>query len=587
MLHRRYISWWSRRYRSKQIRSTSKVCKTWSVFNQENSELPNNRVFAIESDNQKGVWLGTGEQENAQLVHLLADDTWTIFEESSSVSPYIYTFQSDNKGGLWIAHGKDGFSHLMADGNWTIFNSETSKLPSNADVLTLDVDNQDNLWIGTHNNGIVYLASDGIWQFFNQDNSNLPSNAISALQSDSKGGVWVVTENGKISHLSANRIWKEFATNNMDLFKNPKMEALQSDKDMGLWIGTNGEGLRRLWKNGHWTLFNIENSSLPSNSISAFQANGNELWVGTNGNGLAHITFSQKTVICDNVDEVDCQKLQDNRRAAILIHPKVHRRSNHHEVQAVDFMATHVYQTLNDRGYNNDEIYFLSHKPNLDFNRDQQTDVDIVDAPVTFSEFRRCGGCLTSEITKTDIKNAFIWAKDRGKLDYPLIIVLIGHGTSNRAALQLNPKGTEILTVEELEEFLEDYQNTTGNTVVVIIEACYSGLFQQLSKSNRVIISSTTNQELAYYYDNGRESFLKFYFDELRQGVNFKQALQNVTEIIKTYPSPRNWQRPQFEDSQHGEIANTISAKTRRFETTTVAFPPDLFKINVMLNFIL
>lgn len=125
---------------------------------------------------------------------------------------------------------------------------------------------------------------------------------------------------------------------------------------------------------------------------------------------------------------------------------------------AVDFMAIYAYHSLQARGYDNDEIYFLSYKPDLDFNDDAQADDNIVDAPVTSAEFRN-GTNIPRDITVEDIRKAFEWATEKGKLEQPLLVIFVDHGWPNE--LILEPSGNETLTDGTFKALLDDYQNST------------------------------------------------------------------------------------------------------------------------------
>jgi len=209
-------------------------------------------------------------------------------------------------------------------------------------------------------------------------------------------------------------------------------------------------------------------------------------------------------------------------------------------------MATYVYRALQARGYDNDEIYFLSHKPDLDININANAVPNAIDAPVTLTEL--CNGTSQPrDITVEDVRKAFEWAKGKGKMEQPLVVIFVGHGWPNE--LILNPLGTETLTADTFKTLLDDYQNSTDNQVVVILEACHSGTFvQALSAPNRLIISSTNEKE-AYFSDKGRTSFLKLYLDKLRHDKSFGKSLELVTNIITTYNRPLNQQRPQISEN--------------------------------------
>ncbi len=516
-----------------------KKAGSWEVFNTDNSNLPHNSVYALSFDTQGGLWIGTSDG----LAHLKADATWEVFNTDNSNLPsdYVRSLLLDEEGGIWIGTTLGGLAHLKKDRSWEVFNTDNANLPSNY-VEALLSDEQGGLFIGTRR-GLSHLKQDGTLDIFNTDNSKLPANDIEALLAHEQGGIWIGTRAG-IAHLKADGTWQIWNTDNSNLPDN-QITALLSEAQGGIWIGTKQGGLGHFKADGTGQIWNTDNSNLPHNEIKALLSDDQYgIWVGTGG-GLAHLTFGQKSTLCTHIDQADCDEVITAKRAAILIHPNG-SGSGSNQALAIDFMATYVYHSLQARGYDHDEIYFLSHKPDLDFNDDAQADFNLIDAPVTLAALRK-GTHQARDITVDDIQKAFDWAKTKGKLEHPLILIFVDHGWPNE--LLLNPLGTETLTAEIFKGLLDDYQNSTHNKVIVIIEACHSGTFlPTLSAPNRLIISSTDDQ-LAYFSDNGRTSFLKLYFDNLRQGEKFGQSLQQVTEIIATYSSPLNQQRPQLNDN--------------------------------------
>lgn len=79
---------------------------TWEIFNEDNSNLPNDYITSLLSDAQGGVWIGTkgvdlfGGETSDELAHLKFDGTWEIFNENNSDFPnnYAYSLISDGKG---------------------------------------------------------------------------------------------------------------------------------------------------------------------------------------------------------------------------------------------------------------------------------------------------------------------------------------------------------------------------------------------------------------------------------------------------------------------------------------------------------
>ncbi|MDM8564186.1 two-component regulator propeller domain-containing protein [Candidatus Halobeggiatoa sp. HSG11] len=535
----------------------------WNVFNTDNSPLPNNKVISLFFDEKNNLWIGT---DGGGLSQLDVEGNWVVFNTDNSPLPDNTVYSLYGKEHLWI--GTDsGLARLDADGNWEIFNPDNSILP-NSQIFALSFDADDRLLVGTAG-GLTRLEDDGSGKVFNVTNSELPSFFITALVVDKQDNIWIGTSGignkGGLARVDAKGQWTVFDMDNTTLSSN-WINALLPDDSGGIWIGTASiqekaalswtkRGLLHLDASGKWTTFNTNNSGLPSNFIYSldFDDKGG-LWVSTDG-GLAHLNFGQKQSLIQTIDDENIQtELLNNTRAAIIIHPNG-AGSGYNQALAVDFMATYAYHNLHARGYDNDEIYFLSYKPDLDFNADAQADFNVIDAPVSLRELRD-GTKQPRDVTVADIQLAFNWAKNKGSLDQPLIVVFIDHGLPGE--LLLNPLGTETLSAEALKTLLDDYQDATQNKIVVLLEACHTGtLVPTLAGQDRLIISST-DENLAYYSDLGRTSFLKRYFDNLRRGDSFWQAFNEVTDNISTYHAPLNQQRPQLNDFADGSLAQNL-----------------------------
>ena len=557
------------------------------------STLPSNDIKTI-SSNKDGIWIGTDNGWS----RLNSDGT---FESSHSDDfTTVLSIESDNAGGVWLGTN-NGLYHFYADGTQAIFNTEDSDLKvyslyaigdkevwagTNFGLFELDANNREGKILnGTpdrhvkgiqpDNNGgiwtsmgraVLHINSDDTRTDFHYKNSKMPNKSISSLHADGHGGVWVgltgratitseeVVDPGNcLVHIHADETLEVIERDN----SGPqicRILSIQTDKiNGGIWVGfgSGGEnvngiffgGLGHLSTSGNWEFFYTNNSALPVNDVTSLLSDDSGLWVGTS-NGLAHLTFSQKPTSCIHVDEDNCKKINNDKIAAILIHPNGDGSGNNQKL-AVDFMATYAYHTLNARYYDNDEIYFLSYKPDLDFNDDAQVDYNIVDAPVTLAELRNDDTAKPRDITVNDIRQAFEWATNKGKLDQPLVVIFVDHGSSD--GLLLNPLGSEILTADTFKTLLDDYQNNIKDQeVIVILEACHSGTFiDTLSAPNRLIISST-DTGLAYFNDGGRTSFLKLYFDNLRRGENFGESLRLTANTFTTYSKPLNQQQPQL-----------------------------------------
>ena len=361
---------------------------------------------------------------------------------------------------------------------------------------SLIADGAGGIWIGTGSwlgeGGLAHYDGYGAWEVFNEDNSGLPDNWVSTLISDGGGGIWIGT---------------------------------------GTWYSA-GEGLTHYNGYGTWEVFNEDNSGLPDNWVQSLLSDGaGGLWIG-GGGGLIHMTFSSKEKIAQAItNESQKEEILYGERAAILIHP---RGMGHNEKTsgaiAIKNIATDVYNTLLARGYDNSEIYFLSHTYDIDINGDGWMDKNVVDGPVGLEE----------------IKKAFSWAKKQGRLDQPLLFIFVDHGGED--SLIISPENKTI-DAQTLKRLFDDYQSVTGNTIIAILEACYSGsLVDDLSGKNRIIITSAGNDTKAYYDNDGYLSFSKIFFGYLKMGIDFKEAFTLSKKKLPTLGFPFTEQGPLFDD---------------------------------------
>jgi len=486
----------------------------WTVYNTKNSPLPSNDISTLSLNG--GLWIGTYRDG---LVYRSVGGNWTVYNTKNSELPSnnIYALSFDSSGGLWIGTG-NGLTYRSVRGNWTVYNTDNSGLPSNK-IYALSFDSSGGLWIGTRG-GLAYRSSSNDWTVYNTDNSGLPDNwYVSALSFDSSGGLWVGTLNGGLAYRSADGDWTVYKSSNSKLPDN-FIEALSFDSSGGLWIGTRG-GLAYIRASGDWTVYNTDNSGLPSNFIGALSIDSSGgRWIGTEG-GLAHLTFSQKNTLCDdNLSDDQCEDLLTDKRAALIIAGGGTDQSNT-LWDSTAAISDYIYTMLRKRGFDNDEIYYLSPQSYADFNGDGLDDC-IVDAPAT----PRCRiKAVENPIPERpmivdDVRQAFAWAKTRGQLDQPLYVFFINHGSPDRFQLSKDNN----LEVLEFKAIVDDYQNETGNEVVLVIDTCYSGvLLQQLIGPNRAIISST-GDNLAYFDRTNKQGYSRFLAKGLLKGMSFYEA---------------------------------------------------------------
>ncbi len=511
--------------------------KLITTFLNENSGLPDNTINTLLSDGMNGLWIGTGKG----LTHLSAgntgaddDDTWQVFNTDNSGLPNnnIFSLSSDNQGGLWVGTNGGGLAHYRADGQWVVFDVSNSGLPDNS-IWALAPDNVGGLWIGTRKGGLAHHTVDGQWAVFNTANSSLPDNWIYTALNDNQEGVWLGASNGGLVHFKSDNTWTILNTTNSDLPSNT-VQSLISDDQGGLWIGA-GELVHLVADTQALTKFDLTNMGLSSKkAIGALVNDGKGgIWLGITG-----------SIVRVTLDETVPEVVTGNRAAIIISGGS----ATDFLWESVEFASNRLYRTFFGRGSNNDEIYYLSPKSWIDFNGDGFND-RVVDAPNP-----------ERPLAVEDVRGAFEWAKTRGKLDQPLYVFFIGLSGTGKLVLDNNA----ILNAMDFKAILDDYQNTTGNQVIVVIDGVYSGSFLPvLASPNRAVISSAATEELSYYFE--RKGFNYFFANYLLKGASFlesfelasreqnkmlgkaQQTTDPVTGAIKTIS-----QSPQLDDNGDG-----------------------------------
>jgi hypothetical protein len=330
------------------------------------------------------------------------------------------------------------------------------------------------------------------------------------------------------------------------------------DSHGGLWIGISRRGLAYRSSSDNWTFFDDNNSGLSTNFIKdfAFDKNG-DLWIGGGGGGLVHLSFGQKEALCTQVNADNCEALITSQRAAIIIAGGGNDKSNTlWDTSAA--ISAHIYRVLSKRGFYNEEIYYLSPQSHADFNGDGMDDC-IVDAPAT----PRCQISSVANpiderpLTVEDVRQALDDAKTKGQLDQPLYVFFNDHGGTDKFQLA---KG-RYLDVLDFKAILDDYQQTTGNELVLVIDTCYSGvLLEKLIAPNRAIISSTGNG-LAYFDRRDKQGFGRFLAKGLLKGMNFLEAFNYAsdkqTKLVKSLNIGQD-QIPQWYDGKEGQWLNQL-----------------------------
>jgi len=191
----------------------------------------------------------------------------------------------------------------------------------------------------------------------------------------------------------------------------------------------------------------------------------------------------------------------------------------------IQLQANMAYQTLIKQQWKKENIKYLSSDINIDLDSNGKAD-DVDEKP-----------------TLTNLKKAVIdWSKNADSL----VIYMVGYGGINK--FRLNDESIpytytsdieltqyeNILYSDELDKWLDELQRTNSNLKIVIIyDADYSGSFiSNLQSENRIIISSTSQNQTAAFPDTASLSFSSIFWKSIYQQKTIKKAFLEASKIF-------------------------------------------------------
>ena len=301
-----------------------------TVFDKSNTRaLRHNRVTALLSDREGGLWVGT---EGGGIARL-SDREWSV-ASAGLPNSRVRCLAEDAGGTVW-AGTDEGLARRQGDGwatdpGWgprlrgpisallagrgRLFvglrdglvslkegeaRSEVARGLPAVPVRALWEDSDGTLWAGTARGLYVRKAHDA---GFARAGVVLPGPVVTAVRRDRDGILWVGSELGGVVRVSG------ASTATLDArrgLSNDQVLGLFEDREGNLWVGTQDGGLNRL-SDGKFTTFSSAEGLAGDIVWPVFGDREGNMWIGTKTGGLSRFrdgrftTFSTKQGLSSN-----------------------------------------------------------------------------------------------------------------------------------------------------------------------------------------------------------------------------------------------------------------------------------------------
>ena len=247
------------------------------------SNIITNQVIDISIDNLDNKWIGTWQNGLMKF----DDENWINYTAENSDLPNnnIFCLATDNDNNVWIGTSS-GLTKF--DGtNWTNYNTTNSNLPTNW-IPTIAIDDNNNIWIWT---GYLVEFTGNTWNIYNDNDVGVSGGGgANSLRIDSNNKKWMSAGYGINSFDGSNWEYFNYFGSNNSCLLDCQITSLAFDVNSNIWLGaqqecSNGGLLNFSECNSYLT----SNSGLPDNSILSLNIDSNGIkWIGTI-NGLAKL----------------------------------------------------------------------------------------------------------------------------------------------------------------------------------------------------------------------------------------------------------------------------------------------------------
>ncbi|RQW06067.1 MAG: T9SS C-terminal target domain-containing protein [Calditrichaeota bacterium] len=315
------------------IVSASLFGQTYTRFTSDNSQLPWNQVYCIDFDKNNNVWFG-GLKNGVGVANVskLAPDltTWTVYNQNDLALPEdrVFYMANDASNNMWMCTHY-GLSVLRNDGT-----PELISWTNDSYTRTVQVDPDNNVYLSDRDSAAIFVTPDEgtTWNKWTMSDIGMSSGRpeIYDLEKDSQGRLWICTYYG-VTYRDLSNNWNMITeteglytyamtmdnndhmwvpnhdteelyeifpdasvvthdSNSVDVLKY-EINDLEADSNGELWFATDGAGLVHFIPGTGYTKYDVASTSgqIPQDLVDIVEIKDNVLWIATADSGIVRI----------------------------------------------------------------------------------------------------------------------------------------------------------------------------------------------------------------------------------------------------------------------------------------------------------
>lgn len=235
-------------------------------MNTYSTSLPYLSTTGVQIDANDNVYLGTEEG-----LRIWNGTNWSLYDSNNSNLPndFVSLVEEDNNGLIWV------FSGELSSFDGSTFTNYSDPLINDI-VHDMIIDANNTIWLATQNNGLVQFDGSTFSSIDASNSSWTTTHPIRTLEIDNNQKLWLggvdfgvaSLENGDFLNLS---IPDTLIPYDFDI-----VSGLAVDASNSLWIGTGGNGTEGgliRYKNGKWAYLGVSSSQQTVRSLVADRFN--------------------------------------------------------------------------------------------------------------------------------------------------------------------------------------------------------------------------------------------------------------------------------------------------------------------------